>query len=112
MAPPTSASLEIPATYRCSDCTVHGCKLWRGVYNAFLMCSDCAALNEEVDITGIDVDGRYFCPLLSRRTDIIGGQVPAVPNLTAPGTYWDHENIPADAYAWWRGLPTRPSACW
>jgi len=104
------ATGDVPSNYRCSKCDAHRCKLWRQ-YQTFadnirLMCGTCALADQKktgpIDEAGYR-EGRHG------RTDQIGWLVPAVPD-EENATFWGYTSVPAEGVAWWRALPTAPSA--
>lgn len=93
--PSMSYSGQIPKTYCCSKCKIHGVKLWRG-YNEFeptLLCVDCAEKRENKKL---DLD----------KCDQIGWQIPAVPTEDGIG-YWGYTSVPENGVNWWKALPLR-----
>jgi len=100
-----------PDGYRCHQCGATQRKLWRDIRVVAtaikLSCGSCALSQEKV--TGpIDNRGRVktfdFTNRDGELSDQIGGLLPAVP--TEDGrTFWGYTSVPADACAWWRGLP-------
>jgi hypothetical protein len=91
--------------YRCAGCGADGCKLWRE-YQTFapkLLCANCAASDQGMDVTDIDADGLRAGGCYETRTDQIGWYVPAVP---VDDTFWGYTSIPDDGIAWWKALPT------
>lgn len=98
----------VPADYFCSKCRVSGCKLWRQ-YNTShikLMCCDCAAKHEKVNIGDMDANGKYTSPITKTKIDQIGWLVPAVPDEQEE-TYWGYTSVPPAGVLWWKCLPTR-----
>lgn len=100
----------VPADYFCSKCLVSGCKLWRQ-YNTLashiqLMCCDCAAKHEKVNISDMDANGKYTSSITETKIDQIGWLVPAVPDEEEE-TYWGYTAVPPAGVLWWKGLPTR-----
>lgn len=98
----------VPAGYLCAQCGATHCKLWRQ-YNTFgpdLLCAECAAGDQAVDISDMDSDGRYPSTLLPghHRIDQIGWLIPAVPTEEG-GAYWGYTSVPELGCAWWRRLP-------
>jgi hypothetical protein len=96
--------MEIPESYKCSDCGIHGVKLWR-IYQTFLenqrlFCAVCALRDQKKDWT-IDEDGRHTDDYGG--SDQIGWLVPAVP---VDDTFWGYTSVPAAGVEWWKRLPT------
>jgi len=97
-----------PDAYRCCNCDIDGCKLWResSTFSPDLLCAKCAAENQLASIADIDTKGTRSSDLIpGSRTDQIGGYVPAVPDEEGIG-YWSYGAIPEVAYKWWQQLPT------
>ena len=113
--PSTGVYLDdtIPERYKCCRCGAHGCKLWRlfrGYFDsANLLCCECAAENQGVDITMLDDNG--LMPVKSMyvaaKTDNIGWYKPAIPTEDGMG-FWGN-GAPQIGFLWWRSLPTRPT---
>ena len=103
---------EVPEEYRCTRCGAHGCKLWKE-YRAFsspMICARCASMHGAADITRIDAEGTIPDEFeRGKRTNIIGGFVPAIPDEKAFG-YWTYFDTPPEAWGWWLKLPTLPKA--
>lgn len=102
-----------PHWYRCSDCGVTGCKLWRPANMDYLRCCDCAANAQSApdgkliaSVKQIDSRGRIKCAGMAARTDNIGWLVPAVPCEDGE-SYWGYTSVPQAGVEWWRALPTR-----
>lgn len=104
--------LEIPASYKCSRCGVHGVKLWRQsnvtLEYVELMCGECTkAYQEEVGIQ-IDALGKHYDPVLGAKCEAIGSMVPAVPDESEE-TFWGYSAVPEAGVRWWRTLLTKKS---
>jgi hypothetical protein len=100
---------ETPAGYKCAKCEATGCKLWRDYGTPLdgqqdLLCAKCAALEQNEDITGIDV-----CGIRKNKTQTcqIGQRVPAIPREQGD-SFWGHFYAPLTGFAWWVCLPTLP----
>lgn len=102
--------LVAPPDYKCGYCGATNCKLWRKYQfcSINLLCADCAALDQNEDISDIDARGtRGSNFLFLRRTNQIGWYVPAVPREDFEA-WWGLLAIPQDGLKWWERLPTRP----
>ncbi len=108
-----------PPDYKCSECQVHGPKMWRQTHVfaccVDLLCASCALISERcpgpVDAKGMRVLWRFQDPEtgeeMCQRTDQIGSLVPAVPVPdTSRKTFWGYTSIPPADCAWWDALPT------
>ena len=89
-----------------------GVKLWRE-YNTFLdyqtfRCCDCAAVNQDKDITNMDAGGMSSDPSHRHpmRSDAIGWLIPAVPTEEGD-TFWGYTSVPQPGCDWWTALPLR-----
>ncbi|MFC1638019.1 hypothetical protein ACFL2R_01205 [Patescibacteria group bacterium] len=94
--------------YNCDQCGALGVKLWRE-YQTFadcteLLCADCAAKDQNEDISTMQSDGRYMGKY--GMSDQIGGMMPAVP-VEDEDTYWGYTSVPPEGCVWWRNLPNR-----
>lgn len=67
------------------------------------MCARCAALDEDVDITTINEEGKREGNF--GLTDWIGNLVPAIPTEQGD-TYWGYTSVPQEGVKWWVRLPT------
>lgn len=98
-----------PVGYHCTGCGVEGVKLWRQYQTCAdaveLLCCDCAAKDQDRDISDIDVDGRHTDEL-GHKSSQIGGLVPAIPTEDE-STYWGYTSVPQLGVLWWHGLPLR-----
>lgn len=95
LGPIDYASTTPPAGYRCTTCGAQGCKLWRE-YQTFLehqslACCDCAAKEQQRDVSTINADGWVLRDGMS--TDTIGWRVPAVPTEDG-STFWGYAAVP------------------
>jgi hypothetical protein len=105
----------LPAAQRarlvCGKCGAQGCKMWRE-YQTFanktdVLCGPCA-LAKEGKAGPIDSEGQIRSDLCGK-IDSIGWMTPAVPDLEGRG-FWGRGHVPEHAVAWWRALPSYPSA--
>jgi len=99
---------KTPPDYKCSKCGATGVKLWQEnrIGCCPLLCANCAAEIEKIDIADIDADGRRSSDFGSGRTDHIGDQLPAVPTENGVG-FWAYTATPNEGCEWWRKLLTR-----
>lgn len=97
--------------YQCEGCGTTGVKLWMpgDTFQVHLLCCDCAASQEGVDIGGMDANGLCPSDLLAVKTDQIGWYVPAIPTpeLAIAPVYWAYSHVPEEDYCWWKSLPNR-----
>jgi hypothetical protein len=101
-------SSKVPSGYKCLECGVTDCKLWRE-YNTFspnLLCAACAAKDQSKDVSLIDDEGMYPSEF-GGKSDQIGWYVPAIPDQDGPG-YWGYTSVPQAGCEWWKRLPTLP----
>lgn len=101
----------VPASYKCSKCAAHGCKLWRQYQTvadqADLLCGECA-LHDQKKQGPLDRFGCRPCDVVDgQRTDQIGWLVPAVPTKEGD-TFWGYMSTPERGVRWWLTLPTSP----
>ena len=102
---------KTPPNYKCFKCDSAGCKLWRE-YQTFLdtqvlYCAKCAGRYQDVNISSINVNGKYIEKEHRYLTDQIGSLIPAVPTVEND-TYWGYTSVPEDGCVWWKNLPTLP----
>lgn len=102
---------QTPSTYRCSDCSAMGCKLWRE-YNTVLTaqtfrCGRCVLKAAGLSDVTISEQGRVYSDAHGTWTDQVGGMIPAVPTEDG-STYWGYTSVPDDGVLWWRQLPLKP----
>lgn len=106
------ATQRPPKNYKCADCGVSGCKLWREYQTCSpqLLCCDCAGKNQKRDVRQIDDKGQVPDPDINGRKSVsIGWYVPAVPDEEGLG-YWGYTSVPDVGVKWWEALPTRAVA--
>lgn len=102
-------SSETPSDYKCHNCGMKGCKLWREYCLAgpMLLCLDCAATKTGIDASTVNDDGTspdIHSP--GCKTDRIGDELlPAIP--TPDNQKYCHHVIPIGAFDWWYNLPLR-----
>lgn len=93
--------IKMPTSYTCSNCKIHGHKLWRQYQTIAdrieLLCVRCAEKDQKTTL--------YFRSLHCgerMKSDQIGGLVPALPT---DDTYWGYTSAPEDIVQWWYSLP-------
>jgi DNA-directed RNA polymerase subunit RPC12/RpoP len=94
----------VPANYVCGKCGKTHVKLWR-IYQSFdleLLCANCAAKNQNKDISTMDKTGRHLGEF--GWTDQIGWYIAAVPDEEGFG-YWGYTSVPEVGIMWWSNLP-------
>jgi len=99
-----------PEAYVCTSCGAKHVKLWRQ-YQTFLnhidlLCAECAAKNQTIDISTMDEHGLYLRDDSKHLTDQIGWLVPAVPTEEGD-TFWGYSSVPLDGCTWWKSLPLK-----
>lgn len=113
---------SVPKNYKCWDCGITGCKLWR--YSGFppieLQCVDCA-LKTQIKYSSIlersmnnpnfhiREDGTFdweYIPGHFQSCDQIGWRLPAIPDEEGIG-YWGYSSAPQVGVNWWKRLPLR-----
>lgn len=129
--PPMSYSAPgVPKKYKCKDCGVTGCKLWRDYQREEpLRCCDCAVKDQHkewLELNGFVIreDGRHNGHWLEKGVtkfadgtvptgteeycfnDAIGWMVPAVPSEDGVG-YWGYTSVSDAGVDWWKKLPLR-----
>ena len=99
---------EAPDWYTCAICGATHCKLWRMGSSSHieLHCAECAAADQDMDISDMDEDGRFTAPWHGMKTDQISSYVPAIPHEEIPASYWGYTSVPRLAVEWWRKLST------
>lgn len=105
------SSTTTPEGYKCDNCGVTDCKLWREYQYTRLLCAVCAADFQDKDISDIDENGmRSQFPEEDNdlRTDQIGWYVPAIPDEEGEG-YWGYTSVASEGVVWWKNLPTLPN---
>jgi hypothetical protein len=112
IAPFHYASRAAPAGYVCTECSAHGCKLWRQYQTCAdsisLLCANCALKRNNLEGVTIDDSGKHRDSEALFATDNIGWLVPAVP--TEDGvTYFGYTSAPQDGVDWWVALPSYPA---
>lgn len=102
--------------YKCNNCGIHGCKLWREyqTFNPCILCANCTIYDQsKPNISSlsnrkykiiIDSDGMYTNDY-GIKSDAIGWYVPAIPDEEGSG-YWGYSSVPTHAISWWKKLPT------
>jgi len=103
------AIYQTPIGYKCYTCSATGVKLWRQ-YQTFLehqdlLCASCAAKEQNIDISTMNIQGLYQSELL-QLTDQIGWYVPAIPTEQGD-TFWGYFSIPQAGCLWWQNLPNK-----
>lgn len=100
---------DVPNDYHCSRCGAYGCKLWRKgdmMHTRKLLCADCAATMQHVDISTLCPSGSYLDPS-GILTNTLGEYIPAVPTPNNYTLFWAKIAIPPEGMAWWQRLPNR-----
>ena len=99
-------SSKVPSAYCCAGCGATGVKLWREYQTVQpqLLCANCAATNQNRNISDMDSDGKYIDSEMGYRSDQIGWYVPAVPDKEGIG-YWGYTSVPDAGVKWWKRLP-------
>ena len=99
-------SQATPTSYACGNCSKTGVKLWfyhfTPVSGQTLFCAQCAAVNQRVDISGMQADGSHREKWGD--TAQIGSLVPSYPDKANSG-FWSQSSVPAEVVHWWRALP-------
>jgi len=108
---------KAPSDYKCNDCKITNCKLWResGFPPIALRCVDCAiksqsdpkvttAFSKIAATVVINEDGSYMGEY--GKSDQIGWLMPAIPDEEDIG-YWGYSSVPTEGVAWWKKLPLR-----
>lgn len=97
----------IPEGYKCSNCSVHGVKLWREYQTnpKHLLCADCS----EEDQKKCHEAG-WQSEFSQKRGSEIGWYIPAVPVEGNDDAFWALRATGAkyqEGKIWWWNLPTR-----
>ena len=116
--------MKLPDDYKCSECSVNACKLWRlesdpGRHYTYqhhipspkLWCVDCLCKATNVAASMVGEDGR-LAGVGSMATVYIGECCPALPmpvysNSYKSGAYFEYTNAPFLVRKWWHALPLR-----
>lgn len=100
------SSSKTPEEYVCKSCGASNVKLWReyGVFHPEMLCRNCAAKDQDANISDIDEYGK-FTDNDGVRSDCIRWYIPAVPDEEGVG-FWGYTSVPQDGIDWWTSLPT------
>lgn len=101
---------EVPAWYRCDQCSVHGVRLYRD-YNTFasnidVLCATCAEVHQKKPRGFVEQPDPHTGRV---HDDQIGWMIAAVPT-EGDSTFWGRGAVPTAGCAWWFSMPIRPPA--
>ena len=100
------ATATTPEGYVCEGCGASKRKLWMTLFGKNVHCCDCAAKEENVDISDLGVH-ETRTGATGRLATLIGKYRPAVPVEDRPDVFWGNGDRLEVGLQWWRRLPLR-----